>query len=161
MSGMSVPVTPSPSSRAPGTSSMWRPPRAFSPGSTALGVTPRQASLLAYSAGWISGLVILVLEPTDREVRWHAAQSLLGFGFLTAVAGLLLALAGLSLFTSLTLFRVCLWGAHILMVLGLLGWIWSLVQVARGREPRWPWLGGWTERLSALATAPDLSQPQR
>lgn len=140
---------------------MWRPPATFVPAITALGVTRRQAALLAYSAGWISGLVILTLEPADREVRWHAAQSLLGFGVLTLIAVVLLGLAGLSLFTSLTLFRVCLWAAQVLIAIGLIFWMWSLVQVARGREPRWPWLGGWTERLSALSSAPDLSQPRR
>ena len=155
MSRMPAPAAPSPSSGDPGASSMWRPPATFAPAITALGVTRRQASLLAYSAGWISGLVILTLEPSDREVRWHAAQSLLGFGCLTIVAVALLGLAGLSLFTSLTLFRVCLWAAQALIAIGLLLWIWSLAQVARGREPRWPGLGGWTERLSALAPAAD------
>jgi uncharacterized membrane protein len=159
MSGMPAPAAP-PSSD-PGASSMWRPPATFAPEVTALGVTRRQAALLAYSAGWISGLVILTLEPTDREVRWHAAQSLLGFGFLTAVAVLLLVLAGLSLFTSLTLFRVCLWAAQVLIAVGLVLWLWSLVQVARGREPRWPGLGRRAERLSALASSSDLPPGRR
>ena len=118
------------------------------PGRSSLGLTTKQASLLAYSAGWISGLVLLTLEARDREVRWHAAQSFVGFGVLTVVGVVLLALAGISLFSSLMLFRVCLWAAQALVAVGLLLWLWSLMQVALGRSPRWPFSGGRVDRIA-------------
>lgn len=126
----------------------WRRPPGEGPGPSSLGLTTKQASLLAYSAGWISGLVLLTLEAQDREVRWHAAQSLLGFGALTLVGLVLLILAGLSLFTSLTLFRVCLWAAQALIAIGLMLWLWSLLQVALGKSPRWPLIGDRADRLA-------------
>ena len=51
---------------------------------TSLGLNRKRAAILAYSAGWVTGLLVLWLEGRDHETRWHAAQSVLGFGALTA-----------------------------------------------------------------------------
>ena len=51
-------------------------------GKTALGVPPNVAAALAYVLGWVSGLVVLLVEKEDRSVRYHAAQSILVFGVL-------------------------------------------------------------------------------
>jgi uncharacterized membrane protein len=142
---MPISADPPAPPRSSGAVSWGRPETA---GGSSLGLSRRQASLLAYSAGWISGLVLLTLEARDRDVRWHAAQSFVGFGVLTVVAGVLLALAGISLFTSLMLFRVCLWAAQVLIAVGLLLWLWSLMQVARGSSPRWPFIGGLVDRIA-------------
>lgn len=131
--------------RTSGAASWGRPETAEG---SSLGLTRRQASLLAYSAGWISGLALLTLEARDREVRWHAAQSLVGFGLLTLVGVVVLMLAGASLFISLTLFRACLWIAQGVLLVGLLLWVWSLVRVALGRTVRWPLIGGRVDRLA-------------
>ncbi len=53
------------------------------------GLEPRVAALLCYLAGWVSGIVFLVLEQRDRYVRYHALQSIIVFGTLN-VAGVLL-----------------------------------------------------------------------
>jgi len=42
---------------------------------------PRLGGLLAYLFGWVSGLVVLFTQD-DREVRFHAAQSVITFGSL-------------------------------------------------------------------------------
>jgi uncharacterized membrane protein len=49
---------------------------------TSLGIEPGLAALLAYLFGWLSGLIVLLLEKQHREVRFHAAQSLIVFGVL-------------------------------------------------------------------------------
>ncbi len=126
----------------------WRRPTTAAPSTSSLGLSTRQGALLAYSAGWISGLILLTLEAHDREVRLHAAQSLLGFGVLTALGALLLMLAGASLLTSLTLARLSFWAACGVIGVGLLLWIWSLAQVAAGRSPRWPLVSARAERLA-------------
>ena len=92
--------------------------------------------------------MLLTLEGRDAQVRWHAAQSFIGFGLLTALTVGLLALAALSLFTSLTLFRVFLWAAQGVIVVGLLLWLWSLAQVVLGHSPRWPLIGRRVARLA-------------
>ena len=126
----------------------WRRPETATAGTSSLGLTTRQASLLAYSAGWISGLVLLTLEARDRDVRLHAAQSFLGFGVLTLVGATLLALAGISLFWSLTMFRVCLWLVQGVVAAGLVLWAWSLFLLATGRSPHWPIVGRRAQRLA-------------
>lgn len=40
---------------------------------------PRLGALLAYLFGWVSGLAVLFTQD-DREVRFHAAQSVIAFG---------------------------------------------------------------------------------
>lgn len=143
---------------------MWRmhtptgpatPPRA---GTTAqdttaatLPLSSRTASLLAYSAGWLSGWLVLTLEGQRLPVRRHAAQSLLGFGGLTLVSLLVLVLAGISLFVSIGLFRALLWVAQGVIVVGIGFWLFALVQTARGRDWRWPLIAGRAERLASLS----------
>lgn len=121
-------------------------------------LSPRQASLLAYSAGWVSGLLLLVLESREREVRWHAAQSFLGFGLLTLLAGTLLLIGAVSLFSSIAVFRACVWAAQGIVVAGVVLWLTSLVQVARGRRFRWPLIARRVEQLAALG---EQSAPAR
>jgi uncharacterized membrane protein len=128
-----------------------RPPRGPLPppvAETSLGLSRRQAILLAYSAGWITGLLVLWLESRDRETRWHAAQSVLGFGALTIIGFLLLAVAAVGMLSSLALFRAGLWAAQGLVVIGLAFWVWLVVRVAFGGDPHWPGLGGRVERLA-------------
>ncbi len=52
---------------------------------TSLGISPQGEAFLAYLVGWISGLVILLLERENRLVRFHAAQSVVTFLGLTAL----------------------------------------------------------------------------
>lgn len=82
---MSTIPTPEPGATPPGAA----PPDAVPTGSrppggagagTSLGVDPSVAGLLAYAFGWLSGLVILLLEKQHRPVRFHAAQSLVLWG---------------------------------------------------------------------------------
>ena len=53
----------------------------MSASSTGLG--ERTALVLVYLFGWISGLVLLLIEQRSAEVRLHAAQSVVIFGALT------------------------------------------------------------------------------
>ena len=50
---------------------------------------PGTAGLLCYLGGWISGIIFLVLEQKDRFVRFHALQSIIVFGFLSIIYGIL------------------------------------------------------------------------
>ena len=118
------------------------------PERTSLGLTSRQAALLAYSAGWISGVLVLWLEARDRPSRWHAAQSVIGFGVLSLLGAVMLGIAAIGLLSSLTLFRVGLWGAQAIVVVGLLLWAWSMARVALGGVPRWPLPAGRVDRLA-------------
>jgi len=51
-------------------------------------LTPNVAALLCYVAGWVSGIVFLVLEQKNRFVRFHALQSIIIFAILSIAGGI-------------------------------------------------------------------------
>ena len=115
---------------------------------TSIGLSRKRAALLAYSAGWVTGLLVLWLEGRDQETRRQAAQSVLGFGALTVLGCACLGLAMLGLMSSLTLFRVGLWAAQAVLLAGTALWLWTMAHVALGGTPRWPLIGGRVDRLA-------------
>ena len=52
---------------------------------TSTGLDPNVAAALAYGIGWITGIIFLVVEPSNRFVRFHALQSIIVFGALSAL----------------------------------------------------------------------------
>lgn len=50
---------------------------------TSSGLDENVAGALAYGLGWITGALFLVLEPSNRFVRFHAWQSVILFGALS------------------------------------------------------------------------------
>lgn len=52
---------------------------------TGMGLEPNVAGMLCYLAGWITGLVFFLMEKESRFVRFHAMQSLITFGGITAL----------------------------------------------------------------------------
>lgn len=50
---------------------------------TSLGLDANVVATLAYLLGWISGVVLLVVERENRFVRFHALQSVIVFGALS------------------------------------------------------------------------------
>src|ERR1041385_6187977 len=49
-------------------------------GKSSLGLQPNVAALLSYVAGFITGIIVFVLEKENRFVRFHALQSIILFG---------------------------------------------------------------------------------
>jgi uncharacterized membrane protein len=58
-------------------------------GNTLDRLSPNVAGLLCYLGGWVTGIIFLALEEKNREVRFHAAQSLILFGSLNILSILL------------------------------------------------------------------------
>lgn len=50
---------------------------------TTTGLEPNIAGLLCYLAGWITGIIFLVIEKENTTVRFHAVQSIVVFGSFT------------------------------------------------------------------------------
>lgn len=113
-----------------------------------LPLSDRAATLLAYSAGWLSGWLVLTLEGRREQVRVHAAQAFIGFGLLALLSGTLLVLAGASLFVSVGLFRALLWATQAVIAVGVVLWVVAMVQAARAADWRWPVVGTWAERVA-------------
>jgi len=53
---------------------------------TALGLDKNVSALLAYVLGWISGLIVILIEKEDEFVRFHAMQSIITFGGLNILS---------------------------------------------------------------------------
>jgi uncharacterized membrane protein len=110
------------------------------PGSTSLGLSERAERVLAYIVFWISGLILLLAERDNQQVRRHAAQSVVVFGWLSAIlvalsllrwvfgilggvplVGLLFTLAS-GIFA--VLFTLAVWITFLL-------WVWLMIQAYR------------------------------
>jgi uncharacterized membrane protein len=100
-------------------------------------ITPNVAGLLCYVAGWISGIIFLVLEQKNRFVRFHALQSIIVFGSLTIVSSIL--------------GRLPIAGPYFAALIGITGfilWIILMVKAVNGEFFKMPWIGDLAERLA-------------
>lgn len=109
--------------------------------SSTTGLDERLAAVLCYSVWWITGGLFLLLERQHRTVRFHAAQSLVLFGAISAVLVALGAVSALALMLSsqayqaVRVFGDLLWGgaAVLWLVLVLRTWrgdVWRVPLVA-------------------------------
>ncbi len=116
---------------------------------TTLGLNERVERVLAYTLGWVSGLILFFTEK-NRNVRWHAVQSILTFGTLTLLMfgvwllkGFLHMIPLLNLLTDagLGLLLNILWWVSI----GL--WIWLMAMAWLRSDYRLPFISDWVRRL--------------
>jgi uncharacterized membrane protein len=118
-------------------------------GPTSTGVDPRLAALLCYTAWWVSGLVFIIIEQQHRVVRFHAAQSIVLFGGLSLLIGLLSFGSIAMLAVSADAFQA----ARLLVYLvwfGAVGlWFLLMLRTYRGETWRVPLAADLAERLSA------------
>jgi len=115
---------------------------------TTLGLNERVERVLAYAFWWVSGLILFFTEK-NRNVRWHAVQSILTFGTLSLLmfgVGLLQAfLHAIPLLHLLTdaglgLLLDVLWWVSI----GL--WVWLMIMAWLRPDYRLPFISDWVRR---------------
>ena len=102
---------------------------------TSTGLSENFAGLLCYLFGWISGVIFILLEPSNRYVRFHAMQSVIIFGILSvgvAVLGSIPWLSGLL--------------GWIFGVLGLIAWVIGMFKAYQGETFKFPWVGNVAEK---------------
>lgn len=122
-----------------------RPPTSDLQSST--GLEPRLASTLAYLAGPFSGLLILLSESTNQNVRFHAWQSIVGLGGLgLAILGSYL-LAFVALFVSATAVSLMVGVATVIWIVLALVWLICLVKAWTGERWKLPLVGDYAERF--------------
>jgi uncharacterized membrane protein len=112
------------------------------------GLPPRVAGLLCYAAAWASGLLLVAIERDSRFVRFHAWQSVLGFGAFTLLALGAWGVTILMAFVSPAVFRVMSYVTQILWIALGATWIFTVVMVAQGRRWKMPLVGKWAERFA-------------
>lgn len=113
------------------------------------GLEPTFAAALAYLAGPFSGLILLLAERSNRFVRFHAWQAIIGLGGLGLLAVALLVTAFLGLFVSPAVFRAFYIAAGVAAVLWLAAWGTCLVKAFGGAVWKLPLAGAVAERRAS------------
>jgi uncharacterized membrane protein len=109
-------------------------------------LAPNVAAMLSYLLfGWIGGL-IMYLTQKDREVRFHAAQSILTFGGLTIIMlGIDIAFSVMFIYTGVFLLGL----SWVISLLSFVLWIFLSIQGYRLKHIKLPIIGSIAERWAA------------
>jgi uncharacterized membrane protein len=119
------------------------------PGATSTGVDPRLAALLCYTAWWVSGLVFLIIEQQHREVRFHAAQSLVLFGGLSILIALLSFGSVAMLMVSGSAFQLARMVVYLVWLAAVVMWLLLMYRTYNGETWRVPVAGDLAARIAA------------
>jgi uncharacterized membrane protein len=104
-------------------------------GKTSMGLDAKTAGLLCYVAGWISGIVFFILEKENKFVRFHALQSIIVFGILSAASGVFRVVPIIGDFLNAGLY-----------VLLLVLWIVLMVKASKGEKFKVWWADDFAEK---------------
>ena len=110
---------------------------------TSTGLAENVAGLLCYVLGWVSGIVFLIIESENKFVRFHAMQSIVTFGVITAIS-IVLSILGLIPFLGVV-FDIA---NGIIGLLAFVLWIVLMVKAYQGTMYKLPWTGDFAEKRS-------------
>jgi len=102
------------------------------------------AALLSYVLGWITGLIFYLIEEKDEYVRFHAVQSIIFFGAVTAVM-IVFGILELIPFIGLLFMVLTSLGGLFAFVM----WIILMVKAYQGERFKLPIAGDLAEKYSA------------
>jgi uncharacterized membrane protein len=122
------------------------------------GLDENVAGALSYLFGFVSGLILFLIEKDNRFVRWHAAQSMAFTGMLivTYIAltflGTVVSVAAFSGSTGAfligSLFSLILGLVWLVVALGgFVAWVYLMVKAYQGKTPRMPIAAKIADRL--------------
>ena len=100
-----------------------------------MGLEPNLAGLLCYVAWWVTGIIFFVLEKENKEVRFHAMQSIIVFGAITVVSIILNFIPFIGWII-----------AWLLWVLSIVLWIILMVKAYKGEHYKIKWAGDIAEK---------------
>ena len=123
------------------------------PTSSSTGLDPKLGGLLAYLLGWLTGLILFLVEKDNKYIRFHAMQSiLLSIAVfvievaLGIVVGILTRIPGIGLIVGLAALPV--YGLLGLAVFGL--WIFMMIKGYNGYDTgeyyKLPFIGNMAEK---------------
>ena len=136
---------------------MQNPPPVQS-GKSSTGLDENIASLLAYVAGWVSGLVFFLIEKNSRLVRFHAMQSILlnilivvlavVFGVVITILVIILGQISDALAAIASILSTLLW---LVLLLGILiVWVLCLIKAYGGQMTRLPVIGSFAAKQAGV-----------
>jgi uncharacterized membrane protein len=110
---------------------------------TSLGIEPNLGGLLSYALGWITGLIMILLEKKNGFIRFHAVQSMVAFGAISILLVAFGILDGLDVVGSL------FWALSIATwILAVILWIVLMVKAYQGERYKLPIAGDIAEKNS-------------
>ncbi len=142
----------------PGTTVQGTPSPAAKPSETGMAsLPPNVAHFLCYVAGWVSGIVFLIIEKNDRSTRFHAWQSIITFGAIMVFWWLFTLMPAVGLHSVWWFISWAVWG--IVYIGALVLWIVLMVKAYQGYEYQLPVAGAIAHSL-AYKDQPAESQPE-
>jgi uncharacterized membrane protein len=129
----------------------YQPPSSAAPdmsshGPTSTGLSARMEALLGYALWWLGGLVFFVIERKNRFVRFHAAQSIIFFGGVSVLLGVLHLISIIPLIGFLLSLPIA-FASNIVTIIAILVWLFMLFQMYRGKNVRIPIVSGYADSL--------------
>ncbi len=117
---------------------------AFGPTTTPL--SARIEALLSYGLWWVGGLAFFFVERKNRFVRFHAAQSIIFFGAVSVLLGVLQLISIIPLLGFLLSVPIS-FASTIITIIAVVTWLFMMVQMYRGKNVRIPIVSGYAESL--------------
>jgi uncharacterized membrane protein len=117
---------------------------------TTLGLGERLERVLAYAFFWVSGIVLLLFE-RNRNVRWHALQSVVTFGTLSLLLAATSILRGLLEWIPLIGWLISLGLGLLFSILSwtwLILWVWLMIMAWIRPDYRLPLINKWMRYFS-------------
>lgn len=102
-------------------------------GKYTFGLEKNVACALTYVMGWVTGLVFFLVEKENKDIRFHAAQSIVTFGILTVLS--MIPVIGWIL-------------SPFIFLVSLILWIVLLVKAYKGERFKLVVVGGFAEKLA-------------
>lgn len=120
-----------------------------SPPQSSSGLDPRLAGLLAYLIPPLTGIIFLLVEKSDRTVRWHAAQSTV-FGIVWIILWFALTIVATVISAVVPFFGLLAWPIWVVVWIGgLILWVVCLIKGYSGEVWRMPVLAEYADKILA------------
>jgi len=113
---------------------------------TPISIRARTAGWLCYLFGWVTGLIFFLLEKENRFVRFHAMQSILFFGGISILEGIIRFFEMLSNYTFMHVYGVGLFSS-VLGLVSLIMWMVLMVRASKGMYYKLPFIGDFADKL--------------
>jgi len=125
-------------------------PQQPSGGGTETGLTPNIAGLLCYICTPITGIIFMLIEKSNKDVRFHAWQSMIfGVAYIVAMIALQIVAAILGMIASVLGIIVGFF-VPILMLAAFILWIVCMVKAYQGERWRIPFIGDIAAKKAGL-----------
>lgn len=116
-------------------------------GKSSTGLEANVAALASYAVGWITGLIFFIVEKENKFVRFHAMQSIIVFGALSALGIVLsfffqffIMIRLYVVFQALALLSNLIWLAAVVL------WVILMVKAYQGENFKLPIAGDMAEK---------------